>query len=69
VKPPIPTTRSVILPSAGYDYMRATEHVYVETRAVTLDCPDGDAWEFIFKCRLTGELRRFGIENRREVIN
>ena len=69
MKYPIPTTKTAYLVSAGYAEPRATRHVYVETRAVIIPGPGGEAWEFLYKCEQTGEVRRWGAERRFEITN
>lgn len=54
-----PTTRSAYLfsKSAG----RATLHTYVETRPCEVSGPEPQAWEYIFRCSVTGDERRWGL--------
>jgi hypothetical protein len=73
---PRPSTRIAILPSAGYDYRKATKHVYFETRPTMAsqrsskdEAPSSPtpAWEHIFVCSETNKERRYGIECRTDV--
>ncbi len=43
-----------------------TQHAFVEARPCVLPSPDGAAWEFIFKCEVTGAERRWGTTDRVE---
>ena len=62
---PRPSTRIAYLPSEGLlGQIRATKHVYVDTRRVDVDS-DGNRLEYpyyehIFKCTYTGAERRWG---------
>lgn len=60
-KLPQPETLIAKLPSFGYGpgTPRWTEHKYVKTLECTLP-GDGDAYEFIFACSVTGAERRWG---------
>ncbi len=60
-KLPEPQTKRALLPSHGYPPGRPviTEHTYSRTVECTIP-GDGDAYEFLFKCKVTGEERRWG---------
>lgn len=62
LKGPKPETLTALLPSFGYGpgRPRITVHTYVDTRECVLPTPDGEAWEFVFKCSETGVERRWG---------
>lgn len=66
-KIPRPQVRRAILRSAGYTDPTFTEHKYVETRLCTLDHGDGEAYEHIFRCLITGAERRWGTARIEEV--
>jgi hypothetical protein len=65
MKHPIQTT-SAILPSAGYNYRKATRHFYTHSELVTL--PTVRAGETVtglghfFRCEETKEIRRWGFD-------
>jgi hypothetical protein len=62
---PEPETKAALLPSMGYGpgRPRITEHVYSRTVECVLP-DDGDAYEFLFKCKVTGTERRWGTAGR-----
>ncbi len=63
---PMPERRhDVMIISAGFVDPKPTKHDFVETRECVLPGPDGNAWEFLFKCQETGEIRRYGVEDRK----
>lgn len=57
---------TAILPSQGYGpgHPVATLHTFVETRECHLPSPDGEAYEYIYKCVVTGAERRWGTADR-----
>ncbi len=59
---PVPVTKEALLPSFGYGpgTPRITKHTYSRTMECILPSPDGDAYEFLFKCSETGAERRWG---------
>lgn len=60
-KIPEPVTKTALLPSFGYGpgTPRVTEHEY--SRTVECFLPeDGEAYEFLFRCKETGVERRWG---------
>lgn len=61
-KLPVPITKEALLPSHGYGpgWPRVTKHKYSRTLECTLPSPDGEAYEFLFKCSETGVERRWG---------
>jgi hypothetical protein len=67
-KPPIPETKVALLPSFGYGpgVPRITKHVYSRTLECVLPAPDGDAFEYLYKCTETGVERRWGTYERDE---
>lgn len=67
MKPPVPETTSPILPSRGYDYLRATRHDYIKSTQSSVELPDGtfeDVWLHWFACVDTGAERVWGYESR-----
>lgn len=71
MKPPTPQTKVALLPSAGYDYMRATKHKYLKTIESSFMVVRGengqadkyeDVWLHIFSCEATGSERVWGYE-------
>ena len=72
MKPPKPETLRAILPSFGYEpggRPTWTDHHYVETRESSVAGPNGEAWEFIYECEVTGVERRWGIVDRAVVVS
>jgi len=69
-KLPVPETKEALLPSFGYGpgYPRITRHVYSRTMECTLPSPDGDAYEFLYRCSETGVERRWGTQEREEEL-
>jgi len=66
---PTPTTKVALLPSFGYGpglVPRITKHTYSRTMECILPSPDGNAYEFLFRCEETGVERRWGTEDREE---
>lgn len=61
---PRPETLSATLMSEGS--WKWTRHIYVETLPVVLPQPDGAAWEFMYRCAVTGVTRRWGTAHRSE---
>lgn len=65
-----PETLRPILPSAGFDYQRATRHTFDHYEDVPADelvpapGPSGmrPGRALMYKCEETGELRRWGLE-------
>lgn len=68
MKPPVPQTVRAMLVSAGVATPTYTWHRYIETKPVTLEFGDGDAWEHIFECEQTGARRRWGTAYLTEVM-
>lgn len=61
---PEPDTEVAQLWSDGVN--QPTWHDYVETRPGHIEASkDSAVWEFMFKCRVTGKLRRWGCVPRR----
>lgn len=57
-------TKTAILPSAGYDYCRATKHFHVRDEAGT-DSAGDPAWLPLYRCAETGIARYWGAEQRK----
>lgn len=70
IKPPVPETKIARLPSFGYGagLPRWTIHKYVKTMECNLPGPDGEAWEFVYRCEETGAERRWGVVDKDEAI-
>ena len=68
MKPPRPTTLSACLVSSGYGTTKWTWHSYHETKASVIPATRADPalpiWEHLFRCNVTGALRRWGYEKR-----
>ncbi len=61
-KPPKPETTRAFLVSAGLPKPTATVHHHYATELVTLPGPFyGQGWAFVYKCFVTGALRRWGL--------
>lgn len=61
-KRPRPETTQVFLMSDGYSPPRPTLHIYTETRPCVVGGPGGGSgYEFMFRCKETGSLRRYGV--------
>lgn len=60
---PTGRTKRAYLPSAGYDYLRATEHVHVRDEAGESEL--GPCWYPVYKCTETGVTRTWGVEERK----
>ena len=61
-KPPKPETTRAYLISAGIAKPTATVHHHYATELVTLPGPlYGQGWAHVFKCFVTGALRRWGL--------
>lgn len=78
MKPPKPQTTALLLPSTGKGKLgHITRHVYVATRPCEVEVRSGagqpprvePAWEHIFRCVSTGATRRYGCDDRVEVVN
>jgi len=67
-KAPTPATKTACLPSAGYDYMRATKHRFVKAVETSVEGPLAGTWEdvwmFVFACESTGAERYWGYESK-----
>lgn len=66
---PEPEVKFAWLPSAGYDYMIATKHEFSHTEGITVMIERADGTSvpkqctaFVFRCRETGAMRRWGYE-------
>lgn len=59
-------TLNAVLPSAGYNYNKATRHVYSHSELVTLPAVTvgilTTGLGHMYKCSETGELRRWGFD-------
>lgn len=59
-------TLTAILPSAGYNYNKATRHTYSHSEVATLPAATAGLMltgvAHMFKCEETGELRRWGFD-------
>ena len=63
--PPAPDRRSAIIISAGIVRPQPTLHHYVQTRECELPGEYGGiAYEFLFRCSVTGAVRRYGAVER-----
>ena len=56
---PKPETREAYLMSESAWVF--TLHTYHSTEEAWLPGPDGEVWEFLYKCSKTGVLRRWGV--------
>lgn len=58
------TTKTALLPSAGYNYRKITRHTYVHSELVTVmsDGAPSVGLGHYFRCAETGELRRWGFD-------
>ena len=59
---PKPETKTAWLISEG-DW-KISEHTYCETLECVLPAPDGEAYEFMYRCPRTGVTRRWGVVGR-----
>lgn len=67
---PVPQTKVALLPSFGYG--PGTPRVTLHTYSRTLECVlpgDGDAFEVMFRCSITGVERRWGTIDREEITS
>lgn len=57
-------TQDAFLPSAGYNYRRATRHTYVHSALVTVTNEAGPITGLghFYRCAETGEIRRWGFD-------
>ncbi len=58
-------TLSAVLPSAGYNYRKATLHTYVHSALVTITGSNTEKTTGLghfYRCVETGELRRWGFD-------
>ena len=62
----LPESGTVVLMSESPDHRHWTRHRYVGTQRCVVEDQDGvkgDAWEHLYRCDVTGVVRRYGCED------